>query len=682
MENEDPSKSASLSEENESKKFHDRIKKLFHNAGFEILKSDYYSKGADIVAQVDNKKIIIQCKCAQTDDKIGLNIDSLIDEYSKKAEKEKAERAVLAISKYKIPANYLLKEEKERRAVLDKVVIWDDNIIEYYEEVVSALNEWSKYTIIGDMYITSKFGDPIYAPAIKIVQGESEFFVFKISPEDLLKMAYIFRRDYNRKDAYQRTLNIKRLKKDISEFLDEPEAILPTNLIGAFSSDIKINRYNQLVIPRQYKSFWVIDGQHRLYSFCYTKNELQRNNFDLICVGLDGKKWEESKQAKLFVDINDNSRRISKLLLYDLYELIGIPEMRVELVKRLARESKIFGNKIKLHRKDKGEISLVTFVNTNPMNRLINKRNGELGILFRERYNQYPDYDNPKIRDKCKEFYFRILEDYFALIQANFPKEWKESKNYVLSTDRGIRVLLRLLVLLYRYNLLNEKKTGDPEVFNKAIFALKGFDFSVQTLKGKYFGEGGADLFLESLKEYIQKTIPDFFPKEDIKELHNINIESGEKEKANSLICSWLNLLGKDVFGELPYIDQTTIEYLERIPIGSHIKLFVSEIRGETEFKKKCEELKIKGYNIQVKRITRGPFQEGQKKIAYLHGRWIGGYNFEIEPGYDLMKDSIGNKKDRIKFYKTENSERITEFKERWNVFSKFKNDVLIEDIC
>ncbi len=97
----------------ESQKFHDRIKRIFINSGFNITKSDYYSKGADIIANVDNKKIIIQCKCAQSDDKGGLNIDGLIDEYSKKAEREKAERAVLAISKYKIPPHYLSDEEKK-----------------------------------------------------------------------------------------------------------------------------------------------------------------------------------------------------------------------------------------------------------------------------------------------------------------------------------------------------------------------------------------------------------------------------------------------------------------------------------------------------------------------------------------------------------------------------------------
>ena len=73
------SKDHSKSEEDEHKKFHNRIKRIFINSGFEILKSDYYDKGPDIIAKVDNKKIIIQCKCAESDNKAGLNIDGLID---------------------------------------------------------------------------------------------------------------------------------------------------------------------------------------------------------------------------------------------------------------------------------------------------------------------------------------------------------------------------------------------------------------------------------------------------------------------------------------------------------------------------------------------------------------------------------------------------------------------------
>lgn len=663
----------------DSKKFHDRIEKIFLDAGFNLIKSDYYATGADIIVEADNKKIIIQCKCAKSDDKTFPSIESLIDEYSKKAEKEGAERAILAISNYKIPSKYMEEETKERRAVVDGVVIWNDQIIDYYEEVVSALNEWAKYSILGDLYISSKFGGPIYSPFIKVEQGDFEFIVFKISPEDLLKISYIFRRDYHPR-AYQRTLNIKRLKKDISEFLDSPDAILPTNLLGVFNSDIKFHN-GRIVIPRQYKSFWIIDGQHRVYSFCYTKDKTKRENFELLCVGLDGKKWRESQQAKLFVDINDKSKRISKLLLYDLYELIGFPEMRVEIVKKLARESKVFSGKIKLRKNDPGEISLVTFVSTSPMSRLLSERNGEMGILFRERFNQYPDYSKAHIREKCKEFYFKTFEEYFNMIQKNFEKEWQDHNNYILSTDRGIRVFLRLLRLLYRYNLINGKKVGDIEIFNKVIPALKNFDFSSKTLRNRYLGEGGANIFLDALKEHIQKTVLDFFPKEQKKIIYEKTIEAGDKVGANQIISNWLPKLGKEIFGELPYINKTTFDYFIKLPQGSHIKLFVSEIWGEEDCKKKYTELKDKGFKIEIKKITKGPFKEGEKRVSYLHGRWIGGQDYEIEPGYDLMVDALGNKKDQIKVYKTQNSERITDFKERWNIFSQFKGDVLIEDI-
>lgn len=668
-------------EEDIHKKFHDRIKRLLINAGFDILKSDYNTMGADIIAQVDNKKIIVQCKCAQSENKEGLGISHLIDEYSKKAEKENAERAILAISKYKISPTYFSEEEKERRAKFDKVIIWDDQIINYYEEVVSALNEWAKYTIIGDMYITSKFGGPISAPFIKIQQGDFEFLVFKITPEDLLKISYIFRRDYSRK-AYQRTLNISRLKKDISTFLDSPEAILPSNILGVFNSDIKTTRDNKILIPAQYKSFWIIDGQHRLYSFCYTKDKIRKQNFELICVGLDGKRWAESQQAKLFVDINSKSKRISKLLLLDLYELIGIKDIRVELVKKLSNESKTFKNKIKISRLENKPISLVTFSTTPPMNTLLNDRNGELGYFFRNKYGRYPDYNNNSLYEKCKDFYFNVFDNYFGKISEIFSDEWNNSDKYILATERGIRMLLRLLRWIIRYNTKNQKRFDDEENLIKIISAIKGFNFENEILKNKYLGEGGADNFVEDIKTYIQKTIPDFFQKENILFTKEKTIESADPDSANKILSNWIPELGNEIYGELSYIDESTFDYLKMFPNGAKINLMISAIKDESKCKEIVKKLREQKYLIEIKRATKAPPREGEPRAPYLHERWLAGNNCEIEFGTDLKKSSIGKRKHTLRFTKKQNSERMEEFIERWKGISKFRErEILIENL-
>jgi len=64
-----------------------------------------------------------------------------------------------------------------------------------------------------------------------------------------------------------------------------------------------------------------------------------------------------------------------------------------------------------------------------------------------------------------------------------------------------------------------------------------------------------------------------------------------------------------------------------------------------------------------------------------LHKRWIGGDKFELDLGYDLMTRSLGNTSDSMKLWKKINSERISEFKERWNAISKFQTDILIENV-
>jgi hypothetical protein len=97
-----------------SKKFHNRIRDLFTKAGFDILKSDYYSPGADIIAGAENVKILIQCKCAQKNNQTFPSIERIIDEYSKKTEREDADRAILVFSGYTVPPKYM-EEEKNMK---------------------------------------------------------------------------------------------------------------------------------------------------------------------------------------------------------------------------------------------------------------------------------------------------------------------------------------------------------------------------------------------------------------------------------------------------------------------------------------------------------------------------------------------------------------------------------------
>jgi hypothetical protein len=364
--------------------------------------------------------------------------------------------------------------------------------------------------------------------------------------------------------------------------------------------------------------------------------------------------------------------------------LIGIKDIRVELVKKFARESSVFKNKIKIKRKHKRPISLVTFVTTSPMNALVNERSGELGFFFKENYGYFPDDSKTQIREKYKDFYFRIINDYFKLIKETFPDEWEDSENYILATDRGIRVFLRLLRLIIDYNVTKQgKKFNDIEITKNIISSLKGFNFKIEDLKGKYFGEGGADIFLEDLKAHIQKSIDDFFPKEQKKLILEKEIESSDKEEAERLMERWLPKLGDQVYGELSYIDSTTFDFFKLLPKRCKIKLLVSIVKDLDSCIKKYDELKNQGFSIEIKRITKPSKDPAKEGGAYLHERWIGGNEFEVDIGADMKKSALGGKKHTFRvFGNVINSKRLESFKERWRGLSKFKErEILIENL-
>jgi len=254
--------------------------------------------------------VIVQCKHAEKKKKVR-GLDHIIDEYSTKIKKYKAQRAILAFENFEIPKVYL--EERKKILRKHKVIIWDDRKVRYYKKVGEALGEWAKYPLLGDFHITKEFGKPISVPAMKVTQGNWEFFVFSIPPEILLKIANVYRREYDVK-AYQRMVDSKRIKKEIKKFLEGTRPVFCTNLVCAFLGDVKYNdSRGTLTIPLKYSSVRIIDGQHRLYGFCHV-DDSKRSDFNLLCTGFNVKRFknsylDEKKQADLFRILNITAKR-------------------------------------------------------------------------------------------------------------------------------------------------------------------------------------------------------------------------------------------------------------------------------------------------------------------------------------------------------------------------------------
>src|ERR1019366_2617250 len=64
----------------------------------------------------------------------------------------------------------------------------------------------------------------------------------------------------------------------------------------------------------KFKSIWVIDGQHRLFGFTETDDELDKHTIPILAF----EKLSTEDEAKLFVTINSKQQKVARSLLDEL----------------------------------------------------------------------------------------------------------------------------------------------------------------------------------------------------------------------------------------------------------------------------------------------------------------------------------------------------------------------------
>ncbi|MGA1978411.1 MAG: DGQHR domain-containing protein [Bacteroidales bacterium] len=229
-------------------------------------------------------------------------------------------------------SNINLTESDKERAKNEKVILFDEKDLTYYEQLINHLGLAAKYQVLADMLPGKEVaGLSIKIPAIKTKMGGYNCYTFSISPEYLLKISYVSHRAKGKAsdiNTYQRMLAKSRLKK-IREYISD-EGIFPTNIVLNFErgrlnfqrssqlsetpEDIDVGILGWLDIRPAYKSAWIIDGQHRLFAYSGHDRALKSKLSVLAFEGL-----KPSKQAELFIDINAKQKSVKLSLLQELY---------------------------------------------------------------------------------------------------------------------------------------------------------------------------------------------------------------------------------------------------------------------------------------------------------------------------------------------------------------------------
>ncbi|MBI3589121.1 MAG: EVE domain-containing protein [Candidatus Liptonbacteria bacterium] len=494
---------------------HDGVEQLMIRMGLNILKSDYNAPGPDIIVNdpsiQKNTRILIQCK-KNTGRIVNYpSVHKLVREYASWVREEKAALAILVLSGYRaenIDPEFLKK---------NRVLIWTDGFIESYKKLSQTIGKFAKYQFLSDVGLNYEFGPEIKFDAFKVSQNNSgiQFYVFKANPDWLLKSVAVLRRvDWGSEvRGYQRILERARLNK-LLQFFERDDWSLPNTLIFSLNSKVtslqNTFREHKLSLPSIYGSLWIMDGQHRLYSFSKTDEKTRKEN-ELVCVlfnaELLGPRGEE-KQANVFIDINMNVKKVSTSLLLELmqeFKLAGVEyqsrRTALDVVTKLSSLS-IFKDLISGYSRKGGSISLTTFVTNSSMTRLLSP-NGPI-------LKNYRSSGNGSV-PVC----FNYLKQYFSIVADVFSEEWGNAM-HALSSDKGVRGLLRLLI-----HILERKGSRDFKSFTKkTLTALRdsSFDFTNTNFRNQFAGEGGANELTDEWLELIGGTVTEFssFRKKDV----------------------------------------------------------------------------------------------------------------------------------------------------------------------
>ncbi len=312
---------------------------------------------------------------------------------------------------------------------------------------------------------------------IQINQPIGTFFIGKIKAKELLKIYEIKRRSTG--DGVQRDLRTNRLN-EISNFCTDPDATFPTPIIIAIkdTNNNGLRKINNDFYNYEYddseRFAEIIDGQHRIEGI--KKSEIS-DDFELIVVLMFN--LEEEEKAYIFSTINSNQEKVSKDLIYELFELTKerSPQKTCHEIARIMnsdKESPFFQRLKMLGKKESGFESLSQGTFINYLMRNISKKQNEDMRLIKNGKKLDKD-DNLIFRDyfinNQDQVILKVLMNYFNAVKEIFPEEWNTPDKYILCKTTGYGGLMKALKDIYLDGF--SRKTLSKEYFISVFSKVK-----------------------------------------------------------------------------------------------------------------------------------------------------------------------------------------------------------------
>ena len=241
--------------------------------------------------------------------------------------------------------------------------------------------------------------------------------------------------------GFQRIVRAERAKQIARTVLDTrrtfPNAITLATNLKEFS-----RRGDSILIPKKSK-FLVVDGQHRLWA-----QEFSQHEGWYACI-IHLRKSEE-QMAELFLEINDNQRRVPSSLRWDL----------VRLVRPSGDESSVIASDLVYELATRKDSPFYFAIDLTGEKREVNIKQGSLAPEIKTLVSR-----TKKLFDVTIEDYAALLVRFFSAVRSLNPDGWGDPGSTYYKA-RVLRALLRVLT-----DIVNKHDSFD-QVTTELMFEL------------------------------------------------------------------------------------------------------------------------------------------------------------------------------------------------------------------
>lgn len=532
--------------------FEDKVWSLFALLGFNVLNRNrklqiQYDKNnpsltqqIDVLAKDDESLIIVECKSTKERNKRG-DFKKDLEAYTSKIKGIRTSlqqlfpdqklkfKFIFATENYAVSSNDL-----DRLSNIGGIHL-DEEQISYYLNMYSQIGNATKYQLLGNIFCGEEIPElDNIIPAIRGKMGGHTYYSFSIEPEKLLKISYVLHRNkanINMMPTYQRIIKKPRLKA-IHNFLDEENGYFPNSIIISVDSgkqaqlkfDIantqsktSISQIGLLHLPKKYRSAFIIDGQHRLYGYSNSKYKTTNSIPVVAFLNLD-----REEQVKLFMQINENQKAVSKNLRTTLEaDLKWTSDSHVDRINALtARLAILLGEDRNSPFFDKisiGEDNKV--ITQNAVTNALKKTNF-FGKVTKNKIDRLGTFYSGDI-DECYKKLSKVLIQSFSYLKESLHTIW-ESDNNIIVINKGIYGLIRLQSDIIDYliskDIINNTSTASYIVEESKTFLdpiinfFLSIDEETEVALRKAYGGNGDIKYWRTLQQKVYEVYTDFCP--------------------------------------------------------------------------------------------------------------------------------------------------------------------------